>query len=524
MISSLKIYNETKTYLLGIFLLLVNFPALIAGNQPNEVFVSGQVLHVLYGGPIPNHKVNILSFGGDNTRGYYFKEVFTNDEGYFYDTIVTQEKSGSFLITTLDKNNKLFENTLHFRFGENIYSNILLSNFYIDAPYQLKPLQARFKYVQKASGDRFRYWFFDQTTNPHVSSWKWDFGDGTTSLLQNPEHIYNEPGLFLVSLTVTMNIYSQQFSNTITQLIYISPLEFHHFGGHVFSELMPIDAGVAYLYTKDSANHYYTLDTVRIDTLGYYYFYQIPAGDYIVKSELSLNSIYQDDLLPTYYGDELLWQKATPIHLNITSWEYDIRLRLPDDYLPGNALIEGTIEYDNLPKGITDAQPAVGANIYLMNENDEMLMYSKANDQGLFEFMNMKVKPYWIYPEIIGVTAEKIRVDLTGENPNATGIHITVIEDVASGINPELDFGSTNYKIYPNPVSDVLIVQTSFSGKSTPEIQLFSAQGQLIKTYHLDFCTVGSLHLDVTDVMPGTYVLKIFNGQTAYSRLIVVIR
>ncbi|PIY30962.1 MAG: hypothetical protein COZ08_09960, partial [Bacteroidetes bacterium CG_4_10_14_3_um_filter_42_6] len=149
MISSLKIYNETKTYLLGIFLLLVNFPALIAGNQPNEVFVSGQVLHVLYGGPIPNHKVNILSFGGDNTRGYYFKEVFTNDEGYFYDTIVTQEKSGSFLITTLDKNNKLFENTLHFRFGENIYSNILLSNFYIDAPYQLKPLQARFKYVQK---------------------------------------------------------------------------------------------------------------------------------------------------------------------------------------------------------------------------------------------------------------------------------------------------------------------------------------------------------------------------------------
>jgi PKD repeat protein len=35
------------------------------------------------------------------------------------------------------------------------------------------------------------------------TSWLWDFGDGTTSTLQNPVHSYTSPGLYTVSLTTT---------------------------------------------------------------------------------------------------------------------------------------------------------------------------------------------------------------------------------------------------------------------------------------------------------------------------------
>jgi len=35
------------------------------------------------------------------------------------------------------------------------------------------------------------------------SSWTWDFGDGDRSTAQNPEHIYAEPGLYDVTLTVS---------------------------------------------------------------------------------------------------------------------------------------------------------------------------------------------------------------------------------------------------------------------------------------------------------------------------------
>ena len=48
--------------------------------------------------------------------------------------------------------------------------------------------------------------FFDESID--ASAWTWDFGDpaaidGNTSILQNPYHVYNDPGLFTVTLTVT---------------------------------------------------------------------------------------------------------------------------------------------------------------------------------------------------------------------------------------------------------------------------------------------------------------------------------
>ncbi len=44
---------------------------------------------------------------------------------------------------------------------------------------------------------------FTDTTLGNVTGWLWDFGDGSTSLLQNPGHTYQNPGSYTVSLTAT---------------------------------------------------------------------------------------------------------------------------------------------------------------------------------------------------------------------------------------------------------------------------------------------------------------------------------
>ena len=44
--------------------------------------------------------------------------------------------------------------------------------------------------------------FTDLSQNT-VTSWSWDFGDGNTSLVQNPAHSYNDPGMYTVKLVVT---------------------------------------------------------------------------------------------------------------------------------------------------------------------------------------------------------------------------------------------------------------------------------------------------------------------------------
>ncbi len=47
--------------------------------------------------------------------------------------------------------------------------------------------------------------FYDSSfaSSGSISSWSWDFGDGSTSTLQNPVHTYNAPGTYLVCLTIT---------------------------------------------------------------------------------------------------------------------------------------------------------------------------------------------------------------------------------------------------------------------------------------------------------------------------------
>lgn len=43
--------------------------------------------------------------------------------------------------------------------------------------------------------------FTDQSTGP-ITTWTWDFGDGSSSLLKHPIHVYTHPGTYSVSLTV----------------------------------------------------------------------------------------------------------------------------------------------------------------------------------------------------------------------------------------------------------------------------------------------------------------------------------
>lgn len=58
--------------------------------------------------------------------------------------------------------------------------------------------------------------FNDQSVDS-VNSWSWDFGDGGTSSLQHPVYIYNTPGIYTVSLTVS----GPGGSNTNTKTDYI---------------------------------------------------------------------------------------------------------------------------------------------------------------------------------------------------------------------------------------------------------------------------------------------------------------
>ena len=53
-----------------------------------------------------------------------------------------------------------------------------------------------------------------------ITSWSWNFGDGSSSSLQNPQHIYTDTGFYNVSLIITSSI---GCSDTINKAVYVSP-------------------------------------------------------------------------------------------------------------------------------------------------------------------------------------------------------------------------------------------------------------------------------------------------------------
>src|SRR5690606_16072306 len=62
---------------------------------------------------------------------------------------------------------------------------------------------------------------FTDFSNPNggvITNWDWEFGDGTTSTLQNPSHTYSGVGFYTVMLTVTSNNGCQR---TVTRTNYI---------------------------------------------------------------------------------------------------------------------------------------------------------------------------------------------------------------------------------------------------------------------------------------------------------------
>lgn len=492
---------------------------LFADNKLNTIIISGQIINYEYGNPVEDHVVYIESSAGV-ISDRYFKEILTDKEGYYHDTIVTSSTKGSFHISTHDYENNVIDTTIHFRFMSFVAFDVIIANFKIYMPFQSEKLQARFEYFQKNGDSRFKFKFMDLTNSENIISWKWNFGDGDTSNIQNPTHTFSEPGVFKISFTVTTSVNNKLESNTITSLIYISERSFYHMGGHAFSYYFPIDVGLAYLYIIDSNEQYIPVDTVKFDTLGFYIFYQLPVGDYIVKTQPDCNSEFYGDMMPTYYGNVMFWTEAEIIHLTNTNWEYDIHMMNGHGMLSGNCLLNGNVVYNDLGLSLMEV-PAKNVDVYIFDDNDQLLGSHYSDEDGFFDFSNIPTGTYWIRPEVTGFDADPLRVVLSNEEPAATGIQIII-----GPTGPDFIFNNkveediiTN--IYPNPASSLINIEFETQGNNMVFAEIIDLQGRIVYSEKADSYNK-QLSVNISSLQSGTYVLIVSNGNLQDRKLFVV--
>ncbi len=280
-----------KLFLQILFLFLV-LPAI---SQVN-VIINGTLTDTA-GYAISNHAVTISA---DSVTGWFFyKTVYTNNSGYYYDTIPVPGNisQGILFVSTLDCMGILHQTVVTF---EPIPATITVDFSICNAnspcqadftSYHMQGLTVQFMDASAGGGDA-RYWSFgDGVTstqlNPihtysqsgdynvlliigtpnvpcydsiiksihvwdslggpcnasfavypdsnalyayqfidlsagNITNWYWNFGDGITSDLQNPSHVYTEPGIYSACLSIHGND-SSCFDFTCDTIIVGSP-------------------------------------------------------------------------------------------------------------------------------------------------------------------------------------------------------------------------------------------------------------------------------------------------------------
>jgi PKD repeat protein len=140
------------------------------------------------------------------------KALFTQDsigQGAFQFFNQSSDNSTTYSWDFGDETNSSEQNPTHQFFKEGDFNVCLIAQNEFSTDTFCMALQVR-NLIPKAdfilqlltSQGQDSLYFFDASTNL-PTSWRWDFGDGTTSLEQNPRYRYTASGLYLVCLVAS---------------------------------------------------------------------------------------------------------------------------------------------------------------------------------------------------------------------------------------------------------------------------------------------------------------------------------
>ena len=172
----------------------------------------------------------------DGDTGFIIRYNDTTDETIYLDNVepdvlwdgddAYDDNDGNFF-TVEELTNSKFGYILESGGGESLYfTQFFLVVLSVDYGYEhadflpLTPLanvNADFSYIPRHPRVDETIFFKDRSTGS-ISSWHWNFGDGSSSVDRNPKHVYKESGKYVVTLRVTGSSNSDSISKTITVL------------------------------------------------------------------------------------------------------------------------------------------------------------------------------------------------------------------------------------------------------------------------------------------------------------------
>jgi len=359
--------------------------------------------------------------------------------------------------------------------------------------------------IDTTSSNPFSIIFHDNSLySSPILTWKWQFGDGDSSSFQDPHHQFPYAGIYNVKLKITTSTCESEIEIPVQ----VGNPQKYNFWGRVYVGNQTTDQCVAYLYKDFNNNCIIPFDTVVLtsvnDSLGVYYFYQIPEGDYKVHVVLPSSSQFFDDYAPTYYNNSVLWNGSQNIALFSDLSLQNIHMKeLTLQY--GTNYIEGSVQ--NQANGQLE-----GVIVFLINSQGEIIDFTYTNAQGEYSFDEVPVGNFYVYGDLTGFASYPAAVNFNTLNDSISNVNFLIKGRSSVGfIGKEILNEKNDFKIYPNPITNnTLKIKFQKVVHSKVNFIIYNSLGIEVKNGVLNKGN-SNFQIELDNLTKGLYFINLFH-------------
>lgn len=355
----------------------------------------------------------------------------------------------------------------------------------------------------------------------------WDFGDGNTSVLQNPSNSYSAPGTFNAKITVT-----DADGDTGKDSVQITVIWNNSLAGQLWDETGTdqISKSQTVLYPQVNIN-----DTTMLVINGSnsYHFQGLPDATYTVQA--IPDTVAYTGVLPTYYGDKIALFEASWVQASGHVTGKDIKLINKPPIGTGTGTISGDM-VSGSGKGLTITEksydikgnPVPGTYVFLKNSGDGKLKaFDITSTDGSFSFKGLDNGSYYFVTDYQGKPMDAANTPLVISDSRkeieilaTVGTDKITVKDLATGIDDAVFKG---LQVYPVPAASHIMVEIPevlFKGNSV-RMRILDLSGKYIfinKKYDL---SGNPVTLDIDLLKDGMYLLEVSDNEKSYKLKII---
>jgi hypothetical protein len=276
-----------------------------------------------------------------------------------------------------------------------------------------------------------------------------------------------------------------------------------------------------------------TIMTTTVDAGGNYYFAAAP-GDYLIK--IFNDSTVHPLMIPTYYGDEYMWDSATVITHDCAANYVANIVMIEVPLLSGPGHVDGAItEGDGF--GRAPGDPIPGVDIKLgRNPGGQLVSSTQTNSSGVYSFDNVPAnipgENYTIYVDIPGLDRISLYsfvvdgtvsqyFDMDYEADSST-IYTT---QMSVGIKPFPEKENV-FSVYPNPAKESITFNYTLSEGSDVSVSIYNVLGVKVAEMFNKDQAAGtykrSFNIEAHNLKSGVYLISfVANGKSDTQRIVI---